>query len=375
MKSNANNAIITVFMCGDVMTGRGIDQILSHPVDPHIHEPFMTTARGYVEIAEKASGPIPKPVEFGYIWGDALTSFDRLRPDVKLINLETSVTTSDTYWRGKGINYRMSPANFPAITAAGIDVCALANNHVLDWGYPGLDETLRTLEEAGVKGVGAGPDLATAAAPATVAVPGKGRVLVFSFGDASSGIPISWSAAADRPGVYLLPDLTERTVQVIAERVREVKRKGDVVIASIHWGGNWGFEIPRTHAAFAHRLIDAAFVDILHGHSSHHVKGIEVYREKPIIYGCGDFINDYEGIGGFDQYRGDLGLMYFVSMDAASGRLVALRLVPTRIRKFRVTRATMPDTQWLRETLNWEGKKFGTRVEEGEDQTMVLCWE
>jgi len=375
MDSNANNATITVFMCGDVMTGRGIDQILPHPVDARIYEPFMTSSCGYVELAEKVSGPIPKPVDFGYIWGDALATFDRLRPDVKLVNLETSVTERDTYWRGKGINYRMSPANFPAITAAGIHVCALANNHVLDWGYPGLDETLCTLEEAGVKGTGAGRDLATAVAPATITVPGKGRVLVFSFGDASSGIPTSWSATEVRPGVNLLPDLSEGTVQVIGERIRKVKTKGDIVIASIHWGGNWGFEIPRAQVSFAHRLIDDAGVDILHGHSSHHVKGIEVYREKPIIYGCGDFIADYEGIGGYEQYRGDLGLMYFVETDPANGRLVSLRLVPTRIWKFQVTRAALPDIHWLRETLDWEGRRLGTHVEVGEDQIMVLRWE
>jgi poly-gamma-glutamate synthesis protein (capsule biosynthesis protein) len=375
MNSNTNNAIITVFMCGDVMTGRGIDQILPHPVDPRIHESFMTSASGYLELAERVCGPIPKGGDFGYIWGDALAVFDRLQPDLKLINLETSVTMRDTYWQGKGINYRMSPANFPAITAAGIQVCVLANNHILDWGYPGLDETLRTLKKAGVKGTGAGQSLALASAPATVALPGKGRVLVFSFGDASSGIPESWRATEERPGVNMLQDLSERTVQEIGERVREVKRMGDLVIASIHWGDNWGFEIPRAQVRFAHRLMEVAGVDILYGHSSHHVKGIEVYREKPIIYGCGDFINDYEGIGGYRQFRGDLGLMYFVSMDAASGRLTSLRLVPTRIRKFRVTRAALPDIRWLSETLNREGKKFGTRVEEGEDRTIELRWE
>lgn len=130
-----NDTAITVFMCGDVMTGRGIDQILPHPVAPRIHEPFMTSARGYVWLAEEASGSIPAPADFGYVWDDALEAFERLRPDVRLINLETSVTTHDGYWRGKGINYRMSPDNFPAITAAGIDVCVLANNHVIDWGY------------------------------------------------------------------------------------------------------------------------------------------------------------------------------------------------------------------------------------------------
>ena len=375
MMNHANDAIITVFMCGDVMTGRGIDQVLPRPSAPRIFEPFAQDARRYVELAEKANGPIPKPVDFGYIWGESLEQFKRLQPDVRLINLETSVTACDTNWRGKGINYRMHPDNFPAIMAAGIDVCALANNHVLDWGYPGLEETLSTLEVAGVKGVGAGRDLAMAAAPATVPVAGKGRVHVFSFGDTSSGIPANWAAGESRPGVNLLPDLSERTVRNIGERVRQVKERGDLVIASIHWGDNWGFDIPREHVAFAHRLIDDAGIDILHGHSSHHVKGIEVYREKPIIYGCGDFISDYEGVGGYEQYQGDLGLMYFVGMVTGNSGLATLRLIPTQVRRFRVTRASMSGVQWLRDTLNREGKGFGTHVEDGEDQTLVLRWE
>jgi len=357
------------------MTGRGIDQILPHPVAPRIYEPFVTDARRYVELAEKMNGPIPRPVAFDYIWGEALDAFKRLRPDVKIVNLETSVTTCDRYWQGKGINYRMHPANFPAITAAGIDVCALANNHVLDWGYRGLVETLRTLEESGMKFAGAGKDGLSAARPATVAVPGKGRVHVFSFGDVSSGIPAKWTAGENQPGVDLLPDLTGKTARMIGERVRRVKGPGDVVVASIHWGGNWGFEIPAEQRRFARRLIDVSGMDIVHGHSSHHVKGIEVYREKLIIYGCGDFLSDYEGIGGYEAYRGDLGLMYFAYVNPLNGRLKELRLIPTRVRRFQITKASAGDARRLRDTLNREGELFGNHVEEGEDQSLVLAWE
>lgn len=127
------------------MTGRGIDQILPHPCDPQLYEPYMTDARGYVDIAESANGPIKRPVSFSYIWGDALVELDRINPDLRFIILETSVTTSDDYWKGKGINYRMSPKNIECLTAARIDCCSLANNHVLDWGYTGLDETLKVL--------------------------------------------------------------------------------------------------------------------------------------------------------------------------------------------------------------------------------------
>lgn len=374
MSGALSHILITIFMCGDVMTGRGIDQVLPHPSDPRIHEPYLQSARGYVELAEAANGTIAKPVGFSYIWGDALTELQRQAPDLRLINLETSVTISSDYWRGKGINYRMQPANIPVLKAARIDVCSLANNHVLDWGYAGLTETLQTLKNAGVKSAGAGQNLLEAETPAVIEVAGKGRVLVFAFGTASSGILSSWGATTARAGVNLLPDLSGPTTRAIASRVRAVRRPGDLVIASLHWGGNWGYEVPREQLEFAHRLIDAAGVDVVHGHSSHHVKGIEVYRDRLIIYGCGDFINDYEGISGDESYRGDLGLMYFVRIDPARGNLAGLRLVPMQMRKFRLNRASRADAEWLRDTLNREGKRFGTRAELAEDGTLELHW-
>jgi len=133
---------MTLFLCGDVMIGRGIDQVLSHPSAPHLYESYMHTATGYVEMAEAVHGPIPKPVDAAYIWGDALDAFVRLAPDVRIINLETAVTTSEAAWLGKGIHYRVHPENISCLTVAKIDCCVLSNNHVLDWGYIGLIETV-----------------------------------------------------------------------------------------------------------------------------------------------------------------------------------------------------------------------------------------
>jgi poly-gamma-glutamate capsule biosynthesis protein CapA/YwtB (metallophosphatase superfamily) len=356
------------------MTGRGIDQILPHPGDPLIHEPYVRDAYRYVNLAEERNGLIPDPVGFSYIWGDAIAELERVSPDVRIINLETSITSSDVYWRGKGINYRMNPANIPCLTAACIDVCSLASNHVLDWGYDGLGETLQTLEKAGIKTAGAGPDLTTAEAPAVVEAAGKGRVMVFSCGLESSGIPASWAAGENRPGVNLLPDLSERTMLGIGHRIRKIRRPGDIIVVSIHWGGNWGYAIAREQSDFAHGLIDTAGTDIIHGHSSHHVMGIEVYRDRPILYGCGDFINDYEGIGGYESFRGDLSLMYFLTMSPATGRLAGLRMIPTRMKKFRVNRALKADAEWLGQTLNREGKQFATRVVLKEDNALELRW-
>ena len=339
--------LITLFLCGDVMTGRGIDQILPHPSDPAIHEGYMKDARGYVEIAEKVNGPIPHSVAPGYIWGDAFNELERVIPDLRIINLETSITKSDNYWKGKEIHYRMYPENIDCITSAKIDVCSLANNHVLDWGYAGLKETLETLRNAKIRGVGAGMNLKEAESPVIMEVNGKGRVIVFAFGSPTSGVPSNWAASEKRPGVDLLRNFSDNTIQRIRKRVQEVKQKRDIVVVSIHWGGNWGYHIPQEEIDFAHQLIDEAGVNMIHGHSSHHVKAIEVYRDRPILYGCGDFLNDYEGIDGYEYYRDDLGLMYFVGMDPSTGKLVQLEMTPTQIKNFKVNRPSREDALWL----------------------------
>src|SRR5690606_16095201 len=144
--------------------------------------------------------------------------------------------------------------------------------------------------------------------------------------------------------------------------VAATKRPGDVAVASIHWGGNWGYEIPEEHRRFAHALIEHAGIDVVHGHSSHHPKAIEVFRDRPVFYGCGDFLNDYEGIPGYDEFRGDLVLMYFPRLEAGTGRLVRLEMVPLRIRRFRLEILPPEDREWLRRTLDRECRRFGHRV-------------
>jgi poly-gamma-glutamate capsule biosynthesis protein CapA/YwtB (metallophosphatase superfamily) len=252
---------LTVFLCGDVMTGRGIDHALPHPSHPRIHEPSVTDAGEYVRLAEAANGPIPRPVGFSYIWGAAL--------------------------------------------------------------------------------------------------------------DESSGIPSSWAATNDRPGIDVLPDLSETTATGIVQRVRAVKRARDVVVASIHWGSNWGYEVPAGQQRFARRLLDGG-VDIVHGHSSHHVRPIEVYRGKLILYGCGDFLNDYEGITGYDEFRDDLTLMYFATLQPETGRLVSRRMTPMQIRNLRVNRAAPQDAEWLGHTLARISRAFGARVNLTADGTLAL---
>jgi poly-gamma-glutamate capsule biosynthesis protein CapA/YwtB (metallophosphatase superfamily) len=364
---------LCLFLCGDVMTGRGIDQVLPHPGKPTLHESYVRDARGYVEIAERANGPIPRPVKFDYIWGDALEELDRVKADVRIINLETSVTSSDDFWPGKGIHYRMHPGNIGCITAVKIDCCCLANNHVLDWGYAGLAETLRSLDAVHLRHAGAGSNAAEAAAPAVLDVAGKGRVLVFAYGSMTSGIPPEWAATVDRSGVNLLPDLSEDTARRIATEMRRAAQPGDVLVASIHWGGNWGYEVPEAQQRFARWLIEEG-VAIVHGHSSHHTRPIEIINGRLILYGCGDFLNDYEGIAGYESFRDDLTLMFLVKIDPQQNRLVEVRLIPMQIRRFRLNRASAADARWLCDLINRLGAPSGTQARLEADNSMTIVW-
>lgn len=354
--------LVTMSLCGDVMLGRGVDQILPHPGSAALREAQVSDAEFYVGLAEATSGPIPRPVSFSWPWGVVVEMLGSVDPDLRLVNLETSVTRCDRFWPGKSVHYRMSPANLACLTAARPDACALANNHVLDFGHEGLAETVGSLALSGSVAVGAGMDLGKARRPAVVAMPPAGRVLVFSFGLASSGIPASWAATDHRPGVSFISEPSSDAADEIVDTMRAYKEPGDLVVASIHWGTNWGYRVPPDQVRFAHRLVDAG-VDVIHGHSSHHPRPIEVYRGKLILYGCGDFIDDYEGIAGYGRYRDDLRLMYLAEVAQQTGRLASLRMAPLRARKMRLEHASRRDSAWLRALLDRISRGFGVRVD------------
>ena len=363
--------LMTLFLCGDVMLGRGVDQILPDPCDPELREGYVSDARSYVRLAERVNGPIPQPVSFCWPWGDALDVLDHLAPDARVINLETSVTRSADFMPGKAVHYRMSPGNMPSLAAVRPDACALANNHVLDLGRSGLRETLDTLAGAGLRAVGAGRDAAEARRPAAIPVPAGGRVVVFSCGAASSGIPRSWAATQNRPGVDFLPSLSDEVADELIARVREVKRPGDVVVVSVHWGSNWGYAVHDEQVRFARRLIDGG-VDLIHGHSSHHPRPVEIYRGRLVLYGCGDCIDDYEGISGYGQFRDDLRLLYFASVTPDAGALDVLRMVPMQARGMRLCHADSADSEWLRGRLETISRGFGCPVRREPDGTLIV---
>lgn len=337
---------------GDVMIGRGIDQIMHHPGDPELHEGWARSALRYVELAEARSGPVPRGVDPSYVWGDSLARLADAAVDIRVVNLETSLTARGDPWPGKGIHYRAHPENADTLVAAGIDAVTIANNHVLDWSEPGLEDTIQTLADLGVGYTGAGRGLEEAWHPESVPI-GAGRVVILGVGTPTSGIDPRWAAGPGEPGVALIDRFSRGWKDEIGQALNRKWREGDIMVVSIHWGPNWGYEVPEAHRRFARALIDEVGVDIVHGHSSHHPLGFEVYHDRLILYGCGDLITDYEGIQGHEDFRPELGAWYLVDIDAKGG-LQSLSLLPTRMHRFRLETPDREDGMWLAQLLERE---------------------
>jgi len=370
------------------MIGRGIDQILPFKVPEGIHEGYMKSARGYVDIAVRENGPLPideiKKGGFTYVWGDLVNAMQKT--DCLVFNLETSLTTSEDWAPYKGINYRAHPKNVGALKVAGADIVTLANNHVLDWGEVGLEETLDTLKAAGIFYAGAGRNEKEATRPVVFEVPQRparngnddvasAYVKVLAAGFPSAGVPESWRATSKQCGINFERVADKDVANKILSDLRKVlpsptvpPESGDdhaISIVSLHWGPNWGWGTPKEWRKFAHELVDGG-VDIVVGHSSHHVKGIEVYKGKMIAYGLGDFLNDYEGIigQGYENYRNDLSCLYLPRVNIVSKKVEAIDIIPCKIKHLRVQRTKNPsDIEWLRSTLSREGKQLGTTCE------------
>jgi poly-gamma-glutamate synthesis protein (capsule biosynthesis protein) len=356
---------IRLALCGDVMLGRGVDQILPHPGDPTLYGPYAKTATEYVRRAEARHGPIPAERGFDYVWGDALAEFEAFAPDLRLINLETAITAQGKPWPRKPIQYRMNPQNIDALTCAKVDFCSLANNHVMDWGYVGMGETAKILASRGIAWAGAGRNRARATAPAILNVPGKGRAIVVSMTTLSGHTPERWAADVERPGVNLV-EMNDRGFDAVKQSVAGIKQPGDILVASVHAGTNFGHEIDPAERRVFHRLIDELGFDLIHCHSSHHVKAIEVHEGRPILYGTGDVINDYEGIASSASeasFCSDFGTIGFAQFSTATGACTELLLRVTRVRRLRVQRANADETATVCAMLNRESAQFGTRVE------------
>jgi poly-gamma-glutamate synthesis protein (capsule biosynthesis protein) len=291
------------------------------------------------------------------VWDGLL---DRLRSlDGLFVNLECCLSTRGRPWRrtNRAFHFRADPDwAVPALRRAGVDCCALANNHVLDFEEPALLDTLTHLDDGDIANAGAGRTRDEALDPAAVSVDGLDVAFVsltdntpeYAATDASPGTAyVEMDAAAEE---------TRATVRETLRRARE--RDPDLLVASLHWGPNMVEEPPEAFRRFGRWLVDEGF-DVVHGHSAHVFQGVERYRGRPICYDTGDFVDDYAVDEGL---RNDRSFLFELSV-TAEGTPTELRLVPTEIHDYAVHEAGGDAAAWSRERMRDRSASFGTSFE------------
>lgn len=220
--------------------------------------------------------------------------FTRMAPllqdaDLTFGNLECALSTQGTPLQGKGIWFRGDPGAAAALKEAGYQVISLANNHSLDFDDPALLETLAVLKEQGIAPVGGGADSSEALQPVIKEV--NGSKVAFLAATEMADIFWSWEtrrtleAKADRPGVARLDGAQ------MADAIRALKGKADLIVVSLHWGVEYEDEPTAEQRELAHSLADAG-ANLIIGTHPHCLQGVEVYNGSLITYSLGNFVYD-----------------------------------------------------------------------------------
>lgn len=229
-----------------------------------------------------------KELPASYPWGNTLPILQEC--DLRLCNLECVLSDVGVPWSAtpKAFHFRSDEKNVEVLTSAGIQMVSIANNHVLDFEEEALFRMLEVLDQNHILHAGAGRNLEEAKKPAVLEVKGE-KVGLIAFTDNEP----DWEAGLSTPGVYFVPtEIQDSRAQDLFQLIQALRPKVDFLIVSAHWGGNWGYRPPKEHITFAHALIDAG-ADLVFGHSPHIFRGIEIYKDRPILYSAGDFIDDY----------------------------------------------------------------------------------
>jgi poly-gamma-glutamate capsule biosynthesis protein CapA/YwtB (metallophosphatase superfamily) len=311
-----SNKILTGF-AGDVMIGRGVNNIISE--------------KGYL-----------------YPWGDVLPLLKSA--DINVINLETTLTKSNRKV-DKVFNFKATPGKIKTLQEANIAIANLANNHILDFSEEGLIETLHTLDKTSIKHVGAGMNEKEAAKPEIIVVKNISLGLI-GFTDNES----TWKATPTNSGTNYINIEREKDREYALSLIMKLRKEVDIVIVSIHWGYNMQEEPSVTFMNFAHAMVEHG-ASIIHGHSAHIFQGIEMYKNKLIMYDTGDFVDDYVVD---DRLKNDHSFFFLISLSKQG--IENIKLIPVLIDYCQVNIAKNGDYKWSIERMQKLSKTFGTKI-------------
>ena len=348
-----------IFFTGDVMLGRLVNSVLSND-------------------------------NYAYVWGDTIDTIRK--SDISLINLECAISSKGKKWDRtfKLFHFRADPQAIDVLKIAKIDYVSLSNNHVLDYDVEALEETLELLDKNGILYSGAGRCLNEAMQPAIIRCKVNPSKKIISSKDNSSNntqnivtgndnitkkndhgnyIHIGvvsltdnqpeWEATKETPGTNYIPitlfskEEEERYLDRIQFCIDSAKKNSDIVVVSSHVGPHYREDPSSIYINFAHKIIDLG-ADIYWGHSNHMPQGIEIYKNKIIMYDCGDFIDDYAVD---PHHRNDLSFIFLIHIDdlkkedgdidnkSNSFKIKEIDLIPTIIHYFKANFAMLDDAE------------------------------
>ena len=235
--------------------------------------------------------------------GDPLAPFAAVLAgaDYRIANLEAPIARQGQRLEPKFYTFRAHPRVLPRVQGR-FDAVSLANNHIGDYGVAALQETMLHLDAAGITHFGAGANLTAAHRPLWIERKGL-KIAVLGYNEF---IPRSFEAGPNSPGIAWSED-----DQVISD-LRAARAAGaDLVIPFLHWGWEQEAQPNARQRLLARRLIDEGAALVVGGHP-HVTQGVELYRDKPIIYSLGNFVFD-----GFDEPAAKRGWLLKVQVDPA----------------------------------------------------------
>lgn len=296
-----------------------------------------------------------------YPWGDVLPFLHQA--DLRIVNLECVISDKGKPWScwEKAFHFRANPVAIEALKLARVDCLVIANNHVLDYEEEAFLQMLELLEAAGIPYVGAGRNLEAARKPALLQTEDL-QIGIVAFTDNEPG----WKATATTPGTNYLP-VSPESVSVLQEQIAQARLLGaGLLIVSAHWGPNMRLRPSKRFRQFAHAVMDAG-ADIFHGHSAHVFQGIEAYGGKPILYDCGEFVDDYAVD---PELHNDWALMYRLEVEKPAGRV---ELTPLFIDNCQVNLAAPEDYEAIAGRVEVLSAELGTAIGREEKRLWVQC--
>lgn len=315
--------IVKLAFLGDIMLGRGISDELRQGRSPE------------------------------WFWGDVLPLVHSA--DGVFVNLESPITSKTQRWSDtwKFFHFRADPSAIRILETGKVRFLCLANNHILDYGEPGLLDTVAALDRAGIVHAGAGRNRHDAAAGKLVQV----RDLKIGVLAATDSLQ-EYAATADRAGTNNIEfrgdgpglDWVDRTVRQLREA------DATLIVLSVHWGPNMRRRPSDDFRRFAHGAIERG-VDLIHGHSAHVVQAIERHGRGVILYDTGNFIDDYWKF----PFRRTISSFVFM-LEVANGKPAALTLTPVRLHPWPLSLAIGDTSRSIVENMASLSAAMGTTL-------------